>query len=95
VWRIVTRHVRGTQSAFVPSAGVDFVVVTAMRSFRARIERGRIIVHEPIDLPDGVVYLVALDKSKGDPASELPVDATATVRGPSIPPPKSDHSSSS
>jgi hypothetical protein len=50
-----------------------------MRSFRARIERGRIIVHEPIDLPDGVVYLVALDKANADPGLERPVDAKAAV----------------
>jgi len=41
-----------------------------MRSFRARIERGRIIVHEPLDLPDGVVYLVAMESAKGDVAAE-------------------------
>lgn len=40
-----------------------------MRFFRARIERGRIIVHEPVDVPDGVVYLAVVDdaKSDGDP----------------------------
>ena len=43
-----------------------------MRSFRARVERGRIIVHEPIDLPDGVVYLVPLEV----PPAKIPVDPT-------------------
>ena len=46
-----------------------------MRSFRARIERGRIIVHEPLDLPDGVVYLVAMEKAKGEPAAVETNDA--------------------
>ena len=32
-----------------------------MRAFRARIERGRIIVHEPLDLPDGVISLVPVE----------------------------------
>jgi hypothetical protein len=39
---------------------------TRMHSFRARIERGRIIVHEPLDLPDGIVYLVVKEEANGD-----------------------------
>ena len=65
-----------------------------MRSFRARIERGRIIVHEPIDLPDGVVYLVVLDKAKPEPATEHPVDPTPIPRGTQRPR-EGDHRSSS
>jgi hypothetical protein len=65
-----------------------------MRSFRARIERGRIIVHEPIDLPDGVVYLVALDKDNADPGAEGPVESAKKVRT-SVPPADGDHRSSS
>jgi hypothetical protein len=45
-----------------------------MRSFRARIERGRIIVHEPIDLPDGVISLVPVE-----PASVTRDDAMRPV----------------
>jgi hypothetical protein len=65
-----------------------------MRSFRARIERGRIIVHEPIDLPDGVVYLVPLE----GPPAEIPVepakDSKSVVRPP-VSGAGSDHRSSS
>jgi hypothetical protein len=50
-----------------------------MRSFRARIERGRIIVHEPIDFPDGVVYLVVADRSAGDSEKPPPADLTVAV----------------
>ena len=50
-----------------------------MRSFRARIERGRIIVHEPLDLPDGVVYLVAMENAKGEAAPAEPRDPDTHV----------------
>jgi hypothetical protein len=48
-----------------------------MRSFRARVERGRIIVHEPIDLPDGVVYLIPL----AAPPVEIPVEPAKDSNG--------------
>jgi len=71
-----------------------------MRSFRARIERGRIIVHEPIDLPDGVVYLIAVDGSPGDtekPPEKLAVAAVAVAAARLDAPPDSaqGHGSSS
>jgi hypothetical protein len=56
-----------------------------MRSFRARIERGRIIVHEPIDLPDGVISLLPIEvgpvaaPSDAPPAEALPVEAPRSV----------------
>ena len=53
-----------------------------MRSFRARIERGRIIVHEPLDLPDGVVYLVAMEKAIGEAAPAEPREPDAHVEPP-------------
>ena len=66
-----------------------------MRSFRARIERGRIIVHEPLDLPDGVVYLVAVEEANADPAPAPRVEPGLTART-SIPPSaEGDHRSSS
>jgi hypothetical protein len=81
-----------------PSARNNFVVLSSMHSFRARIERGRIIVHEPIDLPDGVVYLVVLDKDNADPANDPaggdePAAATGSRAG--VPPAQRDHRSSS
>jgi hypothetical protein len=51
-----------------------------MRSFRARVERGRIIVHEPIDLPDGVVYLVPLEGPPADIPVEPAKDSNGAVR---------------
>jgi hypothetical protein len=51
-----------------------------MRSFRARVERGRIIVHEPIDLPDGVVYLVPLEARPAEIPDEPAKDSNGGVR---------------
>jgi hypothetical protein len=65
-----------------------------MRSFRARVERGRIIVHEPIDLPDGIVYLVPLEA----PSAKIPAEPTKDSNGgvrPVISGAKSDQRSSS
>jgi hypothetical protein len=52
-----------------------------MHSFRARIERGRIIVHEPIDLPDGVIFLVPIEapaSARNAQTLPPPVDAPHT-----------------
>jgi hypothetical protein len=66
-----------------------------MRSFRARVERGRIIVHEPLDLPDGVVYLVVKEEANGDAEGPRPVESKLSARSPSPPPAEGDHRSSS
>jgi hypothetical protein len=65
-----------------------------MRSFRARVERGRIIVHEPIDLPDGVVYLVPLEGPPPEIHVKPTKDSNDGVRS-ATPAPKSDQRSSS
>jgi hypothetical protein len=78
------------------SAKQRFVVRDSiMRSFRARIERGRIIVHEPLDLPDGVVYLVVKEETNGDTEAPRPLESKLSSRSPSPPPAESDHRSSS
>jgi hypothetical protein len=66
-----------------------------MHSFRARIERGRIIVHEPIDLPDGVISLVPLGLS--EPADSVVVKSAAVdaLPTPATLPAQSDQRSSS
>jgi hypothetical protein len=54
-----------------------------MRAFRARIERGRIIVHEPIDLPDGVISLVPIeDVSVARDDSSRPIASTDVAHAP-------------
>jgi hypothetical protein len=65
-----------------------------MHSFRARLERGRIIVHEPIDLPDGVIYLVPLEGAPAETPVEPTKDSNGGVRT-AVPAPKSDQRSSS
>jgi hypothetical protein len=66
-----------------------------MHSFRARIERGRIIVHEPLDLPDGVVYLVVMEEANADAPPAQPVEPRLTARTAPPPPPDGDQRSSS
>jgi hypothetical protein len=66
-----------------------------MHSFRARIERGRIIVHEPLDLPDGVVYLVVMEEANADAEPARLVEPRVTVRTAPPPPADGDQRSSS
>jgi hypothetical protein len=66
-----------------------------MRSFRARIERGRIIVHEPLDLPDGVVYLVVKEEANGDATPARPLESKLSAWPPSTRATENDHRSSS
>ena len=66
-----------------------------MRSFRARIERGRIIVHEPLDLPDGVVYLVVKEEANGDATAAHPLESKLSALPPSLLAAETDHRSSS
>jgi hypothetical protein len=72
-----------------------FVVRRRMRSFRARIERGRIIVHEPLDLPDGVVYLVVKEEANGDTTAASPLESKLSARPPSTRAAENDQRSSS
>jgi hypothetical protein len=65
-----------------------------MRSFRARIERGRIIVHEPVDVPDGVVYLAVVEEAKRDEEPARPVEPLSARPSPA-PVVGTDHRSSS
>lgn len=66
-----------------------------MRAYRARIERGRIIVHEPLDVPDGVVYLIIKEEANGDAEAARPLESKLGVRPSSPPAAESDHRSSS
>ncbi len=66
-----------------------------MRSFRARIERGRIIVHEPVDVPDGVVYLAVVEEAKRDGEPARSVEQKVSARPAPPPAVETDHRSSS
>jgi len=66
-----------------------------MRSFRARIERGRIIVHEPVNLPDGVVYLAVVEEAKRDEELTRPVEQKLGTRPAPPATVERDHRSSS
>jgi hypothetical protein len=50
----------------VPDDGADagrVVSSMSMNAVKARVQNGRILVDEPTDLPDGVVYLVPVDET--------------------------------